>query len=150
MTELRTRDIPLNWDVDESWLPRIEPKAGTMRAPLVADLVERERELIEDALRKSAGTVSGRTGAAAKLGIPRQTLESKIRKVGIDRHRFRAVQSRCWTLVVHAEGSANAEPSARPPPSTPVMHGNGRGTVVAMGSRIDAVRSVEPMPRRSS
>ena len=74
MTELRTRDIPLNWDVDESWLPRIEPKAGTMRAPLVADLVERERELIEDALRKSAGTVSGRTGAAAKLGIPRQTL----------------------------------------------------------------------------
>ena len=56
MTELRTRDIPLNWDVDESWLPRIEPKAGTMRAPLVADLVERERELIEDALRKSAGT----------------------------------------------------------------------------------------------
>ncbi len=81
----------MNWDVDESWLPRIEPKAGTMRAPLVADLVERERELIEDALRKSAGTVSGRTGAAAKLGIPRQTLESKIRKVGIDRHRFRAV-----------------------------------------------------------
>ena len=47
--------------------------------------------MIEEALRESAGAVSGRTGAAAKLGIPRQTLESKIRKLGIDRHRFRAV-----------------------------------------------------------
>src|SRR3989441_322316 len=79
------------FSIDESWLPRIEPKSGTTRAPLVADLVEREREMIEEALRESAGAVSGRTGAAAKLGIPRQTLESKIRKLGIDRHRFRAV-----------------------------------------------------------
>jgi len=47
--------------------------------------------MIEEALRESAGAVSGGTGAAAKLGIPRQTLESKIRKLGIDRHRFRAV-----------------------------------------------------------
>jgi len=79
------------FSIDESWLPRIEPKSGTTRAPLVADLVEREREMIEEALRGSAGAVSGRTGAAAKLGIPRQTLESKIRKLGINRHRFRAV-----------------------------------------------------------
>ena len=79
------------FSIDESWLPRIEPKSGTTRAPLVADLVEREREMIEEALRESAGAVSGHTGAAAKLGIPRQTLESKIRKLGIDRHRFRAV-----------------------------------------------------------
>src|SRR6266566_5673103 len=79
------------FSIDKSWLPRIEPKSGTTRAPLVADLVEREREMIEEALRESAGAVSGRTGAAAKLGIPRQTLESKIRKLGIDRHRFRAV-----------------------------------------------------------
>ena len=79
------------FSIDESWLPRIEPKSGTTRAPLVADLVEREREMIEEALRESAGAVSGRTGAAAKLGIPRQTLESKIRKLRIDRHRFRAV-----------------------------------------------------------
>src|SRR5436305_1493909 len=81
------------FSIDESWLPRIEPKSGTTRAPLVADLVEREREMIEEALRERAGAGSGRTGAAAKLGIPRQTLESKIRKLGIDRHRFRAVYS---------------------------------------------------------
>src|SRR5436309_10276235 len=80
-----------SFSLDVSWLPRIEPKSGTTRAPLVADLVEREREMIEEALRESAGAVSGHTGAAAKLGIPRQTLESKIRKLGIDRHRFRAV-----------------------------------------------------------
>jgi formate hydrogenlyase transcriptional activator len=33
--------------------------------------------------------VSGPSGAAAKLGIPRQTLESKILKLGINKHRFR-------------------------------------------------------------
>jgi len=57
--------------------------------PLVADLAERERVIIENALRAAEGLISGPTGAAAKLGIPRQTLESKIRKLGINRHRFR-------------------------------------------------------------
>ena len=74
--------------IDATWLVRVDAKSGTGRAPLAADLVEREKELIEDALRESKGAISGRTGAAAKLGIPRQTLESKIRKLGIDRHRF--------------------------------------------------------------
>jgi formate hydrogenlyase transcriptional activator len=46
--------------------------------------------MIENALREARGLVSGPTGAAAKLGIPRQTLESKIKKLRIDRHRFRA------------------------------------------------------------
>jgi formate hydrogenlyase transcriptional activator len=45
--------------------------------------------MIEEALRECAGAISGPTGAAAKLGIPRQTLESKIKKLGINRHRFR-------------------------------------------------------------
>jgi hypothetical protein len=35
--------------------------------------------MIEDVLRETAGAISGRTGAAVKLGIPRQTLESNIR-----------------------------------------------------------------------
>src|SRR4029077_10621268 len=76
--------------IDATWLVRTDAKSGTGRAPLVADLVEREKEMIEDALRESKGAISGRTGAAAQLGIPRQTLESKIRKLRIDRHRFRA------------------------------------------------------------
>jgi formate hydrogenlyase transcriptional activator len=45
--------------------------------------------MIETALRDAEGLVSGPTGAATKLGIPRQTLESKIRKLGINRHRFK-------------------------------------------------------------
>jgi len=75
--------------VDETWLTPVTPKTAATSVPLVANLVEREREMIEAALREAEGLVSGPTGAASKLGIPRQTLESKIRKLGINRHRFR-------------------------------------------------------------
>ena len=47
-----------------------------------------EKELIESALAGSRGRVAGPDGAAAKLGIPRSTLESKIRSLRIDKHRF--------------------------------------------------------------
>ncbi len=76
--------------VDETWLKHVTPKLAATTAPLVADLVEHEREILEAALRESEGVVGGPTGAAVKLGIPRQTLESKIRKLGINRHRFKA------------------------------------------------------------
>jgi formate hydrogenlyase transcriptional activator len=76
--------------VDETWLTHVTPKLAATTAPLVADLVEREREILEAALQESEGVVGGPTGAAVKLGIPRQTLESKIRKLGINRHRFKA------------------------------------------------------------
>jgi formate hydrogenlyase transcriptional activator len=52
-------------------------------------MVEREKEMIEAALAECEGIISGPSGAAAKLGIPRQTLESKIRKLGINRHLFK-------------------------------------------------------------
>ncbi|HEX2461054.1 MAG TPA: hypothetical protein VHJ58_12985 [Vicinamibacterales bacterium] len=42
------------------------------------------------ALAESRGRVAGPSGAATKLGIPRQTLESKMASLGIDRHRFRS------------------------------------------------------------
>jgi formate hydrogenlyase transcriptional activator len=47
-------------------------------------------DIIEAALKESGGRVFGPTGAAAKLGIPRSTLESKIRSLKIDKNRFRA------------------------------------------------------------
>jgi formate hydrogenlyase transcriptional activator len=77
--------------VDPSWLAPTPTSSNstTLTIPLVADLAERERAMIENALREAEGLISGPTGAAAKLGIPRQTLESKIRKLGINRHRFR-------------------------------------------------------------
>jgi formate hydrogenlyase transcriptional activator len=80
--------------VDPSWLApasssRTSPNKTTLTIPLVTDLAERERAMIENALREAEGLISGPAGAAAKLGVPRQTLESKIRKLGINRHRFR-------------------------------------------------------------
>ena len=77
------------FSVDEAWLTRVAPKSPATSVPLVANLVEREKVMIETALREAEGVIGGPTGAAAKLGIPRQTLESKIRKLGINRHRFK-------------------------------------------------------------
>jgi len=77
--------------VDDTWLtPVVAPHSVATRSPLVANLVEHEREVIEHALREAEGVIGGHAGAAAKLGIPRQTLESKIKKLGIKRHRFKA------------------------------------------------------------
>jgi len=49
-------------------------------------LANREVEMIEAALAETHGRISVPMGAAAKLGIPRQTLESKIRRLGIDKY----------------------------------------------------------------
>ena len=75
--------------VDETWLTPITPKTAAPSVPLMANLIDHEKEMIEKALREAEGLISGPTGAATKLGIPRQTLESKIRKLGINRHRFK-------------------------------------------------------------
>jgi DNA-binding NtrC family response regulator len=50
-----------------------------------------EREMIGAALAETRGRVSGPSGAAAKLGIPPSTLESRIRSLKIDKYRFKAV-----------------------------------------------------------
>jgi formate hydrogenlyase transcriptional activator len=76
------------FSVDETWLKGDQdPRAGPAVA-LAASIAERETEMIEAALAQSRGQISGPTGAAAKLGMPRQTLESKIKSLGIDKHRF--------------------------------------------------------------
>ncbi len=46
--------------------------------------------MIEAALSECGGRVFGPLGAAAKLGMPRSTLESKIRSLKIDKDRFKA------------------------------------------------------------
>jgi formate hydrogenlyase transcriptional activator len=83
-----------NFSVDESWLSRqphaSEPKS---RLELSQKLAVQEKEIIEAALRESAGRVSGPSGAAAKLGIHRSTLESKIASLKIDKHRFKSTNT---------------------------------------------------------
>ncbi len=79
------------FSIDESWLSRQplarEPKSGT---ELTRKLATQEKEMIEAALRESGGRVSGPSGAAAKLGIPGSTLDSKIRSLKINKNRFNA------------------------------------------------------------
>ena len=79
-----------NFSVDESWLSRkpvaSEPKSQPV---LPRKLAAQEKEMIEAALRESGGQVSGPSGAAAKLGLPGSTLESKIRSLKINKKRFK-------------------------------------------------------------
>jgi formate hydrogenlyase transcriptional activator len=76
--------------VDETWLSGEQPNPSTPSSPLVTSLLDQERQLIESALAECGGRVSGTSGAAVKLGVPRSTLESRIRSLQIDKHRFRS------------------------------------------------------------
>jgi transcriptional regulator with PAS, ATPase and Fis domain/CHASE3 domain sensor protein len=76
--------------VDESWLSR--PTLATepvVQVELSGRLATQEKEIIEAALRECQGRVSGPTGAAAKLGVHRSTLESKISSLKINKSRFK-------------------------------------------------------------
>jgi formate hydrogenlyase transcriptional activator len=57
-------------------------------APMVTTLADAERETILRALREAKGVVAGESGAAARLGMKRTTLQSKMRKLGIRRPSF--------------------------------------------------------------
>ena len=76
------------FSVDESWLVNEPAQQTGASIPIVAAAAHLERELIERALAQSRGRVGGPSGAAAKLGIPRQTLDSKIAVLGIRKHQF--------------------------------------------------------------
>jgi len=73
------------FEVDESWL-KLESRAFPGSHEGLSALTDREKEMIETALAESHGRIAGPSGAAAKLGIPRQTLESKIKRLGIDKY----------------------------------------------------------------
>jgi transcriptional regulator with GAF, ATPase, and Fis domain len=78
------------FSVDESWLSRqapvIEPDG---RSDLFKRLPSQEKAIIEAALSECGGRVYGPSGAAARLGMPRSTLESKIRSLKINKTRFK-------------------------------------------------------------
>jgi formate hydrogenlyase transcriptional activator len=74
------------FSVDESWLSHERLPSQ----PLPGNLQAQEKEIIEAALAETGGRVSGPSGAAAKLGIPATTLDSKIKSLKIDKRRFPA------------------------------------------------------------
>jgi formate hydrogenlyase transcriptional activator len=79
-----------NFSVDESWISRQPQPTGPASAlDLSERLAAQEKEMIEAALQECAGRVSGPSGAATKLGMPRSTLESKIRSLKIGKNRFK-------------------------------------------------------------
>jgi PAS domain S-box-containing protein len=74
--------------IEEAWLASPEPVRQELPVPLPDTLQNQEREIIETALAESKGKVAGPKGAAAKLGIPRSTLDSKIKQLKIKKHKF--------------------------------------------------------------
>jgi len=74
--------------IEKAWLASVQPPRPELAGPLPDTLQNQERKMIETALAESKGKVAGREGAAAKLGIPRSTLDTKIKQLRINKHRF--------------------------------------------------------------
>ena len=105
-----------NFSVDETWLPQ-QPVANEFnsQSDFSQKLAAQEKEMIESALRESEGRVFGPSGAASMLGMPRSTVESKIRSLRINKNRFKSCagmpSGRSWFESVsmtprRADGSA--------------------------------------------
>jgi formate hydrogenlyase transcriptional activator len=78
-----------SFSVDESWLSHQPPENNAENQLYLSEKVAaQEREMIEAALRECQGRVSGPSGPAAKLGLARSTLESKIRSLKINKNHF--------------------------------------------------------------
>ena len=78
--------------IDESWLSKKFTAAAPSTGRLSKIPPNREKEMIEAALGESRGRVSGPSGAATKLGLPSTTLESRIRSLKINKHRFKSLE----------------------------------------------------------
>src|SRR6266446_848083 len=74
--------------IEKAWLALVPPPRQELAGPLPDTLQNQEKTIIETALAESKGKVAGLQGAAAKLGIPRSTLDSKIKQLRIKKHRF--------------------------------------------------------------
>jgi formate hydrogenlyase transcriptional activator len=75
--------------IDEAWLSSQAAPRLQSSAPLTQNVQNYEKELIEAALAECNGKVAGPNGAAAKLGIPRSTLDLKIKQLKINKHAVR-------------------------------------------------------------
>jgi len=74
--------------ITDGTLPNRELANSDAKRKLPSALRGQEKDLIEAALRRTRGKVAGKNGAAARLGIPASTLESKIKQLRIDKAKF--------------------------------------------------------------
>jgi len=77
------------FSVEESWLKRGAPPKFARPESLNGVLVKQEKQIVEAALAESNGRISGTAGAAAKLGLPSRTLDSKIKRLKINKYKFK-------------------------------------------------------------
>jgi formate hydrogenlyase transcriptional activator len=75
--------------IDKNWLSAGPVPTRSADQASIETSATGERELLEATLAQTRGKVSGISGAAAKLGIPASTLESKIRSLKINKYRFK-------------------------------------------------------------
>jgi len=68
--------------IEKAWLASVQPPRQELAGPLPNTIRNQEKEMIEAALAESKGKVAGPEGAAAKLGIPPSTLDTKIKQLG--------------------------------------------------------------------
>jgi formate hydrogenlyase transcriptional activator len=83
---LRDSDI---FAVDEAWLKRGPFEVPHSSVALSGVLLTHEKEMIEAALAQSRGRISRSTGAAARLGVRPSTLDAKIKRLRIDKYRYK-------------------------------------------------------------
>lgn len=91
--------------VPERWL-QYQPATTSISKEGLSALVEQEAEMIEAALAESKGRISGPMGAATKLRMPRQTLESKMKRLGINKYELRMAWSAATPSFRTAAASA--------------------------------------------
>ncbi len=82
-----------NFTVDESWLTGKPDETEQSMGLLWRMPAAQQKQTIEAALADAQGRVSGPAGAAAKLGIPASTLDSKIKVFKINKFRYKTVQA---------------------------------------------------------
>jgi transcriptional regulator with GAF, ATPase, and Fis domain len=78
------------FSIDENWLPLPLTLESKQQVGLRRRFLLQEKDMIETALKDTGGRVAGPTGAAVKLGMPRSTMESKIRSFKINKNRYKS------------------------------------------------------------
>jgi formate hydrogenlyase transcriptional activator len=76
--------------IDKTWLQPEKQETSKRPVTLTSILINQERKMIEAALEESGGRISGPSGAAGKLRMPRTTLESKIKNLRINKYKFKS------------------------------------------------------------
>jgi formate hydrogenlyase transcriptional activator len=94
-------------------LMELDEMTGQPRRAASRTLVEVERDYIVEVLNQTNWLISGQNGAASRLGLPRTTLISKMRKLGIESRRIGAARPALAVVINEKPLFERAEPNPR-------------------------------------